>query len=189
MSSKFDAAFWPIPLVIAYVAIGCSSSSEGSAPEGGTGDCGSAAVSLKSDVMPIFAENCSASGICHGQMHNSGEENLYLGLSDSGGANGPSDVAAVYASLVGVKSLEDPSMDLVTAGDLENSYLWHKVTGDQNSDSAVANGCQAAATVSNACSDCVPGAPCGVQMPFAGALEPAASCAIQNWIAQGAMDN
>ena len=35
-------------------------------------------------------------------------------------------------------------MNLVTAGDLEDSYLWHKVNGDQNTDPTVMTGCQSA---------------------------------------------
>jgi len=129
------------------------------------------------------------SGACHGQMHSSGEEDLYLGLSASEGVNGSGDVAAVYAGLVGMKSGEDPSMNLVTRGDLENSYLWHKVVGDQNTDPTVVGGCQPAASGPSPCSDCISGAPCGAQMPLAGTLDPAAACAIENWVMQGAKND
>ncbi len=139
--------------------------------------------------MPVFAGSCSTATTCHGQKNNRGEENLYLGLGAEDGANGPSDVAAVYAGLVGVKSMEDPSMSLVTVGDLETSYLWHKVSGDENTDPAVVSGCDPAEMGSNPCSDCISGAPCGAQMPFAGNLAPSAVCVIENWIGQGAKDN
>ena len=45
-------------------------------------------------------------------------------------------------------------MNLVMAGNLAKSYLWHKISGDPNMDPAVFNGCQAAAAP---CSDCLPG--------------------------------
>jgi hypothetical protein len=175
----------------AVVTAGCSSKSAAAAGSDGTSDadCASAPVSFQTDVMPIFAANCSTSSICHGQMGNAGVEDLYLGLSATEGTNGPSVVAGVQAGLVGVKSAEDPSMNLVTPGDLEDSYLWHKVSGDQNDDPTVVSGCQPAATGANPCSDCVSGAPCGVQMPFANTLDPSAVCAIQNWITQGAKND
>jgi hypothetical protein len=168
-------------------AIGCSPAS--SSATGAAGGCEAAPVSFQRDVMAIFAASCSTSSICHGQMNEAAEENLYLGLSATPESSGPGDVAAVYAGLVGMKSLEDPSMNLVTAGDLDASYLWHKISGDPNSDTAVAMGCEAAATGANPCSDCSAAAPCGVPMPFTGSLDPSAICTIQNWIMQGANDN
>jgi hypothetical protein len=188
MATRFAATSAIGSVAIACMTLACSSSSAGSSAAGdAAGGCGSAPVSFESDVMPIFAGSCSTSTICHGQMNSSGEESLYLGQSEGTGV--PGDVAAVYAGLVGVASLEDPSMDLVVPGDLGSSYLWHKVSGDQNSDPAVAAGCTPAASGPDACSDCVPGAPCGVQMPFTGALEPSSTCVIQNWITQGAKNN
>ena len=174
-----------VTVLVAGLALGCSSSSGPSGAGAGDG-CGSSAASFPGDVMTAFAANCSTTGACHGQMHSSGEEDLYLGLSASQGVNGPGDVAAVYAGLVGMKSSEDPSMNLVTPGDLENSYLWHKVVGDQNTDPTVVGGCQPAASGPSPCSDCISGAPCGAQMPLAGTLDPTAACAIENWIMQGA---
>ncbi len=177
-------------LASAGLAVGCSSSSAPAAGvEGSGGDCASAPVSFQTDVMAIFSANCSTSGVCHGQMGNAGVENLYLGLSEAEGTNGPPVVAGVYAGLVGVKSAEDPSMNLVTAGDLESSYLWHKVSGDQNTDPTVVSGCEPTAAGASPCTDCVAGAPCGVQMPFANTLEPSDACAIQNWITRGAKNN
>ena len=80
----------------------------------GDGGCGSASVSFTLDVMPIFQTGCTLSSVCHGQMNNAGEEDLYLG--DHAGGTSPS---AVFGGLVGVRSREDPSMNLVTAGSPE----------------------------------------------------------------------
>jgi hypothetical protein len=48
-------------------------------------------------------------------------------------------VAIVCMTLAGAASLDDLSMGLVAPGDLGTSYPWHKVSGDQNPDPAVAN--------------------------------------------------
>jgi hypothetical protein len=187
----------PRPFVVEFLlgllagpcVVGCSSSTSGSSAADAPAACGTATVSFQADVMPVFAANCSTTGACHGQMQNAGEESLYLGLNASEGVSGPSDVQAVYSGLVGVASVEDPSMKLVASGDPADSFLWHKVNGDQNTDSTTAGGCQPVASGANACSDCVAGAPCGVQMPFASSLAPADVCTIENWISQGALDN
>jgi hypothetical protein len=171
----------------------CSSSSGGQASidgDGDAGDCPSATVSFQNDVMPVFAASCTASNTCHGQVNDGLAENLYLGASaegDSGEDAG--EVAIVYSELLSGKSAEDPSMNLVSAGALEESYLWHKVDGDQNTDSAVVSGCQTTVTGASACSDCVSSAPCGAQMPFASSLDPASVCVIRSWIAQGAKND
>jgi hypothetical protein len=91
---------------------------------------------------------------------------------------------------VGVASEEDPSMNLVTAGDPSSSYLWHNVVGDQNSNAAVASGCAKATTM---CSDCNFMTPCGTFMPYYGqmlsGIAPDDLCTLQNWISEGAPNN
>jgi len=148
-------------------------------------DCGSAAVSFSADVMPTFQKGCTLSGVCHGQMNNATEESLYLGLNSGGG--GSADSLAVYTGLVGVPSQEDPSMNLVSAGDTSNSYLWHKINGDQN---ALASQCSQATLI---CIDCTTSAPCGGLMPYQGEPlsvdAPQYLCTIENWISQGAPNN
>jgi len=39
--------------------------------------------------------------------------------------------AEAYANTVGAASMQVPEMDLVVPGDLNASYLWHKVNGTQ----------------------------------------------------------
>jgi hypothetical protein len=156
---------------------------------GGNGDdgdagCGTVAVSFSTDVMPVFAKSCTLSSVCHGQMNNAPEENLYLG-PNYGGTNADAD--AVYRMLVGVPSKEDPSMSLVAAGDTSGSYLWHKVIGDQNT---LAADC---AKATMACYDCTASTPCGTLMPYLGEpLEvdtPEYLCTIESWISEGAPNN
>jgi hypothetical protein len=148
--------------------------------------CGSA-VSFSADVMPVFRRGCTLSSVCHGQMNNAAEENLYLG--NNGGGGGSADSQAVYSGLVGVPSKEDPSMNLVTSGDLQNSFLWHKVNDDQMTlnSGTLASGCMQATTI---CFDCTTTMPCGEYMPYLGELLAADDlCTIENWISQGAPNN
>jgi hypothetical protein len=160
-------------------------SSGGSPTDAIAHGCGSAAVSFGTDIMPIFQRGCTLASVCHGQMKNISEENLYLG--QNGGGGGSADIQAVYSGLVGVPSEEDPSMNLVAAGDPSRSYLWHKVYGDQNSNPSVASGC---ANAPSQCQDCNTSTPCGGSQPYLGeALGSADLCAIQNWIGQGAQNN
>ncbi|HTB77052.1 MAG TPA: hypothetical protein VK762_27595 [Polyangiaceae bacterium] len=160
-------------------------SEAGSGWDAGTydgGACGSASVSFGTDIMPVFRNGCTLSSVCHGQVGNASEEDLYLG--DNAGSTSPS---VVYQGRVGVRSKEDPSMNLVTSGNLSSSYLWHKVYGDQNSNPAVASGC---ANAASQCGDCTSSAPCGAMEPYLGGSLPTADlCAIQNWIGQGARNN
>ena len=78
-------------------------------------------------------------------------------------------------------------MKLVTPGDTSNSYLWHKLIGDQNT---LSSQCAQAATT---CVDCSANTPCGALMPYLGeslaAASPDGLCAIENWISQGAQNN
>lgn len=176
-------------------SIGDIDAAVGSVDGGGAGDndgstgCAYASASFSADIIPIFRETgCALSSVCHGQMGNSGEENLYLGMNSGGG--GSADISAVYSGLVGVASEEDPSMNLVTPGDPSSSYLWHKVVGDQNSNAAVASGCAKATTM---CSDCNVMTPCGTFMPYYGemlsGIAPDDLCTLQNWISEGAPNN
>jgi hypothetical protein len=167
------AVAWAFATLGALVATGCSSSSAPANPSDGQ-------VSFANDVMPVFRTGCTLSGVCHGQPKNAGEENLYLGDNVT---NTPAIIAQVYAQLVGVKSMEDPAMNLVTAKDVANSYLSHKIAGDQATfTSDCAKGTCGAPT-------CL-GTPCGTSMPYLGsALDPASLDKINHWIAQGAANN
>ena len=156
------------------------SGSDGAADSGSDG--AAAPASFENDVMPIFQQGCTLSSVCHGQANNAAEENLYLGDAV---ANTPAIIAQVYAGLVGVKSDEDPSMNQVTAGDVANSYLSHKLVGDQGS---LASQCAAAAQLCGA--SCTAQNPCGASMPYLGEpLRQQDVDAINAWIAQGAQNN
>ena len=175
-------------VVSAIGAAGCSSTSS-SGPPSGAGCDTSVAVSFKADVLPVFQMSCTVSTSCHGQMNSAPEEDLYLGENSSVSATDP-DV--VYKGLVSVPAKEDPSMPLITAGSLDNSFLWQKVavigTINPGPSASLLAGCTAAPTQ---CSpDCDSTTPCGGLMPYLGqALDPDLQCALQSWIVQGARNN
>lgn len=169
-----------VSIVVASGAIGCSSSSTSSGADGG------GPVSFSTDVLPVFQQNCSTGTSCHGQMKQAVVESLYLGPS-----SGPIDSATaktVHDELVGVKSLEDPSMNLVTATMPNQSYLLQKVNGNEGkftADCAKAPLCPSPT--------CTTKAPCGVDMPYLGEsltiTDPMGIQQLTDWIMQGAKNN
>jgi hypothetical protein len=190
-------------LVSLVGATGCSSSSSksstGSTSSADTVDCSSAScpvctgpsaadaaapVSFSNDVLPVFQRSCGiGAGTCHGSYPNtSSQQNLYLAEPTSA-ADGYGDAGAILTGIVGKASLEAPSMNIVTAGDPDNSYLIHKINGDM---------CQIM-------SDCAPlstalptavTTPCGVPMPqTGGTIGTTDQTLVWNWILQGAQNN
>jgi len=85
----------------------------------------------------------------------------------------------ILDGLVGVKSTEDLSMNLVTAGDPSQSFLMHKIDDDQ----------------CTLISECMTGpsfrSNCGVFMPYQypDILDLATRDVIRRWIKQGARNN
>jgi hypothetical protein len=133
------------------------------------------AVSFAKDVLPTFQRSCGIAGAtCHGTTSVvKVDQRPYLGQFDGG-----TDAAAVVDGLVGVASPEDPSLVMVKAGDPGQSYLMHKLDGDQ---------CQFAA-------GCAQGqtqyTDCGQQMPYSSnALDTSTRDTIGRWIAQGAKND
>jgi hypothetical protein len=181
-----------------FATIGCSSSSSGG---GGTCDIGGAdggmceaptssnptpaytscatnltspTVSFAKDVMPTFNDSCGVSNACHQPPANPAVASLVLGLPDGG-----VPMAMAIQNIVGKSALENPNMEIVKAGDPENSYLMHKLDGDQ---------CQFAAACNKTGNPIF--ANCGTQMPYnSGVLDPATRDNIRRWIAQGAQNN
>jgi hypothetical protein len=126
-------------------------------------------VSFKNDVLPIAVLSCAFSS-CHG-LTGGGNNGIYWGSKTD-----PNDPSAIRAGVVGVKSLEDPSMAFVTPGDPANSYVMHKLDGDN-------------CTLADACKAGNRG-DCGDTMPQQSDLLPVDKRdVIRRWIAQGAPDN
>ncbi|NJK31464.1 MAG: hypothetical protein HC927_03040 [Deltaproteobacteria bacterium] len=68
-------------------------------------------LSFEVDVYPILQDNCS----CH------------VGGSPAGLAL--PNATAAYDNLVDVASTQEPTLDRVTPGDPDNSYLYQKIAG------------------------------------------------------------
>jgi hypothetical protein len=123
-------------------------------------------VSFRSQVIPIFHAACS-NAQCHGssQMPASG---VFLGPPESSTL----DAGTVHRSIVGMPSRRLETMLLVTAGDPTESFLMHKMDGDQCAFDCGENDC-------------------GALMPEDGSMPlPVVNRdIIRRWIAQGARDN
>jgi hypothetical protein len=118
-------------------------------------------VSFEVDVAPIFAKSCAFS-TCHGS-HGVGNQGVFLG------ANGTDGIAAVKKSLL-APSQELPSMNFVTPGDPENSFVMRKLDGSTCGLDA----------------QCV-GSSCGTSMPQGNDLLPQDQRdTVRRWISQGA---
>jgi hypothetical protein len=172
-------------------ALACSNSSTSSAgetPDGGGTDSGCTAyvsdadltaptVSFKTDVLPIFQQSCGIAGAtCHGDIagEDAGLQRPFLGLFDGGTVP-----ATVISAIVGVPSNEDPQMNEVTASSAANSFLMHKLDGDQ---CTLATSCAKGSTIYTTC---------GANMPQTSLtlLDVSTRDTIRRWIAQGATSN
>jgi hypothetical protein len=131
-------------------------------------------VSFAGDILPIVQPSCTIAGAtCHGATM-SEQQGLYLGSYDGG-----TDASLVLQGIVGVTSIEDPQMPIIKAGDPSNSYLMHKLDGDQ---------CLQAAECNAVPNNQYPN--CGYQMPYTSPpLDVSTRDTIRRWIAQGAKNN
>lgn len=120
----------------------------GQACEGGECTCASSSVSYAADIQPIFEASC-VSNACHGGVMPSASLDLRAGAS--------------HGELVSVPSTQCASRLLVAPGDAPNSYLVHKLLGQ------------------NLCF--------GTKMPKMGSLPPGDLVAISSWICDGAPNN
>ena len=134
-------------------------------------------VSFGNDVKPILQASCAIGGAsCHGDPTVLASSRPFLGFADH--ADAGTDTS-VIDGLVGVKSSEDPSMNLVTAGDPAHSFLMHKMDGDQ-------------CTLISECMVAGSHRPnCGVFMPYQAPsiLDVARRDVVRRWIGQGAQGN
>jgi len=136
-----------------------------------TADLTTPAVTFGHDVQPVFQQSCSIAGAtCHGARNVQMQGRPFLGLQDGG-----ADAADILSGIVGKPSVEDPQMNILTASDPGNSYLMHKVDGDQ-------------CTLAAACAKGTSQYPdCGQQMPYSSPpLDTSTRDTIRRWIAQGA---
>ncbi|HXX65876.1 MAG TPA: hypothetical protein VEK07_01765 [Polyangiaceae bacterium] len=134
----------------------------------------SESVSFSANVVPVFMTNCAVGGNIG--CHSAGNASPFLGSSDGG-----VDASIVLASIIGVEAGEDPEMDYVAPNEPEQSYLMHKMDGDQCTLQA-----QCALSFYN---EYYPN--CGASMPFLPHLLLPAPVRdqVRAWISQGAQNN
>jgi hypothetical protein len=167
--------------VVCPQPMGCSQ------PAPGTTDLTSPTQSFTNDVVPIFEASCATSTLCHQGIGGSNLPSmslLFLGNGPDAGGGGNDDAGLspdtiIYVALASY-SVELPGMPYVTAGDPENSYLMHKMDGDQCQFVEEDAGCQVMPASPT---------PCGAVMPIPCALPAAQRDTVRRWIAQGAMNN
>lgn len=132
------------------------------------------AVSFAQNVAPVFQKSCTPGGgfTCHG----AGIASPFLGASDGG-----TDAASILDSIVGIEAGEDPEMDYVAPNQPDQSYLMHKIDGDQCTLAA-----ECALSLDN---EYYPN--CGASMPFLphALLPVSVRDQVRAWIAQGAQNN
>ncbi|HEX4422342.1 MAG TPA: hypothetical protein VH165_30725 [Kofleriaceae bacterium] len=126
---------------------GCATPSELAGP--------APAHATTADVQAILAQDCALGG-CH--LRAPGAGGLVLDVTST----------AWLAATVGVPAVQNPTMDLVTPGDPDRSWLALKISGEL---------CGAS---------CDPALGCGAQMPFGEPLRDADRAIIVAWIAAGA---
>jgi hypothetical protein len=159
--------------VLALVALlGCGTVPPSWAPDAGdcvaytsTIDLMAPTVSFKTDVMPVLTAHCS-SAICHG-ISDGAQGGLFLGAETMKGA----DAGTVFTNLMAMSG-QATGLPYVTPTSTANSYIMHKLDGDQ-------------CMVADKCS----GGDCQRTMPFDGQLVPDTRDIVRRWIAQGAPNN
>lgn len=115
-------------------------------PDPDTTDTGKG-LSFEVDVYaPIISVKCS----CH--------------VAGASGGLAMPDATTAYANLVGVPAVGLPTMNRVTAGDSDNSYIFHKINGTHLDVGGV-----------------------GGKMPLGGSLDGGQISTIANWINDGAL--
>jgi hypothetical protein len=177
------------------VAVACTKSSSGSSGSGGEGtstpggcfdytgfDETTPTVTFKADVLPIFQNSCGLSMSCHGANPPTVPSQMFLGPALPAMASS-TDIAAIFAGAVGVKSVDDSDMDIIDPGSPESSFLMYKVDSDPMSVNGVTCSTLTCAAPSSA-------TPCLSGMPLDGdQLSLADRDTIRRWIAQGAKND
>jgi hypothetical protein len=163
-------ASFPLFAFAAFVA--CSSSTPGPtcsaySPPSGT-DLQNPKVSFKTDVLPVFQQSCAFSD-CHADRGD--PRRAFLGEPKTTGL--PTDPTEVYNGIVNKAPQDLPTMKYIAPGDPTNSFLMHKMDGDQ-------------CLFDSKCD----GGTCGTSMPKDNpVLDESTRLVVYRWITQGAPNN
>jgi hypothetical protein len=168
-------------------------------------------VSFKNDVMPIFEHSCGLSSSCHGDPSDVAARGIYLGCDINLNPTTTTCTATnpapdVYAALITTPAqpLEESCMPFIKPGDPINSYLMHKMDGDQCVVTCCTNPNVAVMQAEGMSGPVAADGWCGTFMPYQVMLLPAGpvcggttDCTkatptrdtVRAWIQQGAMNN
>ena len=201
--SPFWAGAWLLAGAFGLIAGACSSNSStgtgghaGAATSTGTGTGGlspangcfdytsfdgmTPTVTFKADVLPIFRQSCGLSASCHQAESPPLPAEHFLGPSVSMPAPTAMQIQEILSGIVGVKSVDEPDMDVVAPGDPAHSFMMYKLDGDpSNLDGLTCSKLKCAANMT-----------CLLSMPSGGPQLPADERdEIRRWIAQGAKND
>jgi hypothetical protein len=160
---------------------GCSSSPSADAGAGASAD-----VSFSKEVVPILQNSCAVGGAaCHGDpsVVTAGAAGNRDYLGPPTGPYSAAVITQILGAMVGKPSLEDPSMNVVTAGDPTKSFLMYKIDFNLPGDPELSSLTCTTGELGN----------CGTVMPYPGLpdtnLSQAMRDTIRSWITQGAQNN
>ena len=178
---------------LALGATACSSDDSAAAGRGGAGGSGGGGpVSFKTDIIGvnldgggvggIFRRSCALSTSCHyDPMVPKGQ--LWLGPKSGEPDPSTADLGKMHDQLLKVATVIN--MPRVTPGDLNNSFLWHKLKHDQNMlMGCTGMGLPAASAAVGKCGDYMP-----QDSPALDAMDPKDMNTISAWITGGALNN
>jgi hypothetical protein len=182
-SSRIHAGSIVLPVFV----LACSSP-----PTTGNDAGPSGPISFKNDILPGFELSCGLSSACHQdptQMRG-GHTQIFLGckMSSSSSCSVADPGPQVYPALKG-NSVEDPTMPYVTPNDPNNSFLLHKMDGDQANLNSQCLPVNNDSFVTTASSEPMPFQPCGTSMPLGQPANTDLNAKVRAWIMQGAPDN
>ncbi len=137
-------------------------------------------VQFKADVLPIFRQSCGLSASCHQAENPPLPAEHFLGPSVSMPAPTAMQIEEILSGIVGVKSVDEPDMDVVAPGDPAHSFMMYKLDGDpSNLDGLTCSKLK-----------CAAGMTCLLSMPSGGPQLPTDERdRIRRWIAQGAKND
>jgi hypothetical protein len=147
----------------------------------GTGACSSSSsnVSFKADVLPIMRQSCGLSSSCHGEQAAAPPAQHFYGTATGAGDMTAAQIQAIFDQSVGKPSIDNPDMNVITAGDSKKSFLMYKLDGDPT-----------AVSLTDAALTCAKDMSCMGGMPQGGPqLSQDDRDLIRNWIDQGAKNN
>jgi hypothetical protein len=178
MNKAVLLCFVSVTMAFVGVQVGCSDGGDDDTADADGAACfdyagfdgASPPTSFRTDVLPLFQRSCGIGGAtCHGDGAPMGQP--YLGPA-MGTMATDEQIAEIISATVGRPSTKGGGMQIISAGNPQQSFLMHKMDGL----------CGAELTCE--------GSACGDTMPQTGDLLPESERnVVRRWIAQGAADD